>query len=309
MWSLVSLINAIIPTPSPAAALSGPKAAQEIHEVQRKRRLETKLSPVGWVSKREAMRVQCLPGKVDRTDICGPIDISLLAHKRVTAQAPLDPNLVALPCVQPDLDERSVLERLDGAVLSDRFFTARIGRVRLPLNERGLVPYQHVTPGPGRRHRVSVNQCDVHTFRLPSSELILERSLRSQRLGEQHETGRVAIDAMDDERTSMTMTAEVLLEQCEDRWRRVLVWEWYAQKAGGLVDNQQQVVLEYDFERAELEGSGTTFRTPGPVHPHSDDVPRAHASRRILDPNFDIIHEDLASLQGGCDPLARSQSL
>ena len=50
-------------------------------------------------------RVQGLPREVDRSNGLGSVNIPLLSHKRMTAQAGLDANLVAFASVQTDFDQ------------------------------------------------------------------------------------------------------------------------------------------------------------------------------------------------------------
>ena len=107
----------------------------------------------------------------------------------------------------------------------------------------------------------------------------------------------------------MAMAAKVVLEQRIHRWRRVAVRQGHAQDTGWLVDNQQQVVLEENLQLAQLEWSGATLRTPRPVHPDTDDVPFAQATRRVREPYLDVVEEHLASLERSGHSLARPESI
>jgi hypothetical protein len=96
----------------------------------------------------EAIRVNRLAWKRDRTQEIGTENIALLADEGVAAQASLEPDLVSLAGPQSHLDERRRLERLDDAVFADGLLAAGIVRMRLLLNERPGVPDQRVAPDP-----------------------------------------------------------------------------------------------------------------------------------------------------------------
>jgi hypothetical protein len=55
--------------------------------------------------KREPMRVQGLPRKLDGPYVIGAVRIPLLPDQGVAAQTCLDANLVSLPGLQADFDE------------------------------------------------------------------------------------------------------------------------------------------------------------------------------------------------------------
>src|SRR3954470_11076926 len=100
----------------------------------------------------EPPRVQRLTGKVNVSKILRTIDVTLLAHQRVPAQSRLEAYLVALAGSQADLDQRGLPERLEHLVIAGRFAGFGVARMRLLLDERGLIPDQVVAPGPpGRR--------------------------------------------------------------------------------------------------------------------------------------------------------------
>ena len=78
---------------------------QQAHEIFREWRLETKLTMIGGMMKRQMTSVQCLPREVDGSNGFGSVNVPLLSYERMTAQAGLDANLVAFSRVQTDLDE------------------------------------------------------------------------------------------------------------------------------------------------------------------------------------------------------------
>ena len=73
----------------------------------------------------ELERVQRLPAEPDGPQDFRAVDVALLADQGVAAQPGLNPDLVAPPGPQPDLDQRRVAEGLDGAVVRDRLAAAR----------------------------------------------------------------------------------------------------------------------------------------------------------------------------------------
>ena len=54
-----------------------------------------------------------LPFEPDGTQRLGPEHVALFANQCVAAQARLNPNLVAFPGLQPHLEQRRLLERLE----------------------------------------------------------------------------------------------------------------------------------------------------------------------------------------------------
>jgi len=114
---------------------------------------------------------------------------------------------------------------------------------------------------------------------------------------------------MHDERTPMTMPAEMLLEQGKDGRRRVAVRQRHAQDAGRLVDDEQEVVFEEDLQLTELEWSGATLRAPWPVHPDTNDITLAQTPRRVGEPHLGVIQEYLAALERRRDSPARPESI
>jgi hypothetical protein len=102
---------------------------------------------------------------------------------------------------------------------------------------------------------------------------------------------------MHDEGASMPMTAKVILEQREHGRRSIPIREWDAEDAGRLVDDQQQVVLEEDLKLAKLEGACVTSGAAGSIHPDTNHVAFTETPRRLLQPDFDVVDEDLTSLE------------
>src|SRR5947209_12278290 len=81
--------------------------------------------------------------------------------------------------------------------------------MRLFLHQRRRVPNQMVAPGAGARRRVAVDDRAIDAFRLAPLELFLQRSLRVRALREDDEAGGIAIDAVDDERPSLTADPQI----------------------------------------------------------------------------------------------------
>jgi hypothetical protein len=65
---------------------------------------------------------------------------------------------------------------------------------------------------------MAIDDCEIDPFRLPSSELCLQPLLRPSVLRKDDQARRVAIDPMDDERTSLTAWPQVMFDLVVDRW-------------------------------------------------------------------------------------------
>ena len=70
------------------------------------------------------------------------------------------------------------------------------------LDERFAVPYKVIAPRAFCRIRMAIHEREVHAGWFPSNELLLQCLLRSRILREHHETRRIPIDTMHDERPS-----------------------------------------------------------------------------------------------------------
>ena len=150
----------------------------------------------------QARRVQRLTAEIDRPQSLRTKRIAPLADEGMAPQPCLDPDLIALPGDEPDLNQGCLREGLDDAVLAGRFLPARISSVGLFLDQRSIVPDQMIAPGTGCRFRMSVDDRLVDAFRFVPEELLLQRRLRGGMPGEDDDPGGVAIDAMDRERTA-----------------------------------------------------------------------------------------------------------
>jgi hypothetical protein len=105
----------------------------------------------------------------------------------------------------------------------------------------------------------------------------------------------------------MTMAAEVIFEEREDRRTAVSLRKRHTEQAGRLVHDEQLVVLVEDLKAAELEGSRAAPGTARPVHPDADDVSGSQPPRGFGRPHFYIVQEDLSPLERRCDALTRSE--
>ena len=139
------------------------------------------------MAERQPEGVERLPRKRNRAEGVRPVDVALFADQRVAAQARLDPNLIPLSGHQAHLDQRRRLERLDHAVMADRFLAARVARVRFLLNQRLQIPDQVIAPRALGRRRVAVDDRPIDALGLMPLELLLQRRLRRFAFGEQHQ--------------------------------------------------------------------------------------------------------------------------
>ena len=87
---------------SPAA----PQPSEQIEEIRRRRRFEVQEAVVGGVLKRQAVRVQRLTAKGDRSQRVGTVNVTFFPYEGVAAKPSLNPNLIASSRVQAHLDQR-----------------------------------------------------------------------------------------------------------------------------------------------------------------------------------------------------------
>src|SRR5204862_8045822 len=102
--------------------------------------------PIGGMLEGQAICVECLAMKRDRTEHLRAVDIPPFADERMSAKPRLDPNLIALPGHETHFDERRAAEAFEHAVLADRFLAARIARMRFLLYEGLVVPDELIAP-------------------------------------------------------------------------------------------------------------------------------------------------------------------
>src|SRR6476660_2642328 len=103
-----------------------PQALQQLAHVHRQRRLESHQLTAARMPEPEPARVKRLTRELNRPEKIGTVRVPLFTDERVTAEPRLQPNLIAFPGDEPDLDERRALERFDHLVGTDRFLGARI---------------------------------------------------------------------------------------------------------------------------------------------------------------------------------------
>jgi len=137
---------------------------------------------------RQPVRVQRLSWELDRPQRVGPVGVALLADERVPAQARLDPDLIPFAGHETDLDQGSLAQRLDQAVVRHRLVPARIARVRLFLHQRLQIPDEVIAPRAFWRRRPAVHDGAIHAFRLVPQELFFQRLLRRFALRKQHQS-------------------------------------------------------------------------------------------------------------------------
>jgi hypothetical protein len=76
-----------------------------------------------------------LPGKLDRPKLVRPIHVPPFSDERMAAKPRLQPDLIALPGLEPDLNQSRGRERLQRLVAADRILPFAIARVRRFLNQ------------------------------------------------------------------------------------------------------------------------------------------------------------------------------
>src|SRR5262249_32285943 len=129
--------------------------------------------------------------------VCALDGVALLAHKRMPAQLCLQPDLIALPRDEPDLDQRAVREPLEHRVAAHRLAATRIATRHRLLQPDAAVPREATAPGPRLRRWMPVDHGLIDAFGFTGLELALQRS--GGRAGSRHDkqAGCVAVDAMD----------------------------------------------------------------------------------------------------------------
>src|SRR5262245_8041231 len=217
----------------------------------------------------EAPRMKGLTRKIDGPNVVRTVDVALLADEGVASQPGLEPDLIALSRDETHFDQRGLIEPLDDAIVADGFLSSRIVGERLLLDERPLIPEQPVAPTSRWRAGMSVDHGQIDAFGFPAAELLFQAFLRIGILGKDDETGRVAIDSVNDQRPPFSARPQMLLHLVVDGWGLVPARQWHHQEPGGLVDDQQQRVFVDDFELASLSWAKARFRRAGPIGPHS----------------------------------------
>ena len=129
------------------------------------------------------------------------------------------------------------------SIVADRLDGLRILRIRHRLLQRIVIPRQVIAPSAAGGTRVSVNHRPVDALRLAPRELILDGPLGRGGLGEHHDARGVAIDAMNHEGHAPTALTEVVGKQAEHRWRSLASSQRHGKKPGGLVHDEQRLVL------------------------------------------------------------------
>src|SRR4051794_32129866 len=103
--------------------------------------------------------------------------------------------------------------------------------MRLFLDQYLSVPNQVVPPRSRGRRRMAVDDREIDPFRLAAPELILQFPLRIGPRRKHDEPGRVAIDAMDDERPALSARSQMEHELGLDRCRIFLPLERYGEQS------------------------------------------------------------------------------
>ena len=111
------------------------------------------------------------------------------------------------------------------------------------------------------------------------------------------------------ERPPLAVRPQVGLELFVRGRRFALALERHRQKSGGLVDDDQHVVLMQDLEIARFGRAALTPRAPGPVYPDTDHVAAPQERSRVGTAGFGAVDEYLASLERRRDASARSEPL
>src|SRR5437773_3503712 len=149
---------------------------------------------------REAICVKSLTLKLNRAKRFGPVYVPSLPNQRVAAKPGLNADLVALSRFKTHFDQGGGPKPLDHLIMTHSIGPSCVARMRLFLNERLLVPHEPVAPRSGRRIGMTVHHGPIHTFDRVPFELPFQAILSRRLLGEHHESGRVAIDTVHDER-------------------------------------------------------------------------------------------------------------
>ena len=165
-----------------------PEFLNKRSHILRERRLELHGPGGRRMHDAEAPGMECLPWKVNESNILRSIDVPLLADQRVAAQPRLQADLVAPAGHEADLDQGRVhAECLNDLVVAAGFGGTRIVRVRLALDERFLIPDKVVAPGSSGRRRYAVYESEIDSFGLVAAKLILQSHLDIRPGGEDHE--------------------------------------------------------------------------------------------------------------------------
>ena len=214
------------------------------------------------------------------------------------------PNLVPLAGLEPDFDEGRLRKPFHHPVVGDGIEPFRVVTPGLLLYRSAFVPDQPVAPRPRGGIRAAIDHGPVDPFRLAASELFFELALRARMLGEDHQSRRITIDPVHDQRTLRADPPHMVLDLFEDRRRRLTDVERHRQKSRRLVEDDQVVVFEDDAKRAPANGIGAAPGGARPIGPHADVVAGGDAGRTVRGGAFDAVDEDASALQRGDDAAA-----
>src|SRR5439155_11348930 len=234
--------------------------------------------------------------------------VRAVADDRVPARRELSPDLAPPSRHERELEQRRPPRALQHAVTGDRLL-AVASIARGPDAQR---PILHERRGqrPLRLTDDALHAGHVHPLRRARVELRLERPLHLERLGEDEEAGRLAIEAVDDEDPRASPRSHPVPEQAIDG-PLALGLGRDRQEPRRFVDNDEVLVLVNESERRRHGGRcrrvqvDTVRRAHRSVAAGDDDAVDANA--RAVEPLFEPAARRLRV--EGAQPLSEPQVL
>jgi len=254
------------------ASCIGAQSREKLLEIRGHRRLELYRPVCRRMTKRQTIRMQCLPRKQNRSQLLWTEHVSLLPHEHVAAQPRLNTNLVALPGHELYFHERRSTESLEHAILADRILPARISRMRFLLDQRTLIPDEPIAPRPGFGRWVTIDDGSIHPLWFVAEELLFERGVCRRVLRDDDKPRGVAIDSMHDKRPAAAMRAKMALDFLDDRRRLAALGQRHGEQPWWFVHDDQVVVFVDYSKMANLAGRRAPRRAARAIHPHANSV-------------------------------------
>src|SRR5687768_9705423 len=100
--------------------------------------------------------------------------------------------------------------------MANRLGSPWIALMRLLLDQRLRVPDEMVAPYARCRDGMAIDDGEIHTLGRSRAKLLLQCGMGAPLLGEQHDTRRIAVDAVHDEGLPLSVRPQMIFDLIED---------------------------------------------------------------------------------------------
>ena len=178
--------------------------------------------------------------------------IDRIAEQRMADRSHMDPHLVGPSRFEPAFDKRRLPQRADNSVVRHRPFAALI------LHDRDLLAVcggagERGVDCPGGRNRQARDDRQIAPLDAVRRELRGQPFMGDVGLGDDQQPGRILVDPVHDPRPRHPADAAkppgAMVEQGVDQRAVEIARRRMDDHPGRLVDDQQMLVLEHDFQR------------------------------------------------------------